>query len=344
MLQIVNSLRKCVIANLNNVKNISTHVDFKEVTIKVPWGHVAGKWWGPTDVRPVLSLHGWQDNCGTFDRLMPLLNKNVGFLCIDLPGHGYSSRLPQGMFYHVTNYLIMIHHIARYFQWPKVSLMGHSLGGITSYVYSMIYPQNMDFVICLDGAKPMIHNNINVYMAYTIENFFKYDQYCRSNTEPPSYPMEEVKRRVCRPNDNSIMMEHAHILLERNIAPSKQSPGKYYFTRDPRLKSGGFLNFSQDELIEYAQYMEHPIFIAKAKGGSYYEAKENFYEVLEVLKRSSVDCDFHYVEGSHHVHFNNPERVAPLINQFIQRHNIEDRSVGGIKDEMIVDKAVPVKF
>lgn len=60
MLHIINSLRKCANINLNNVRCIATHVDFKEVTIKVPWGHIAGKWWGPTDVRPVLSMHGWQ--------------------------------------------------------------------------------------------------------------------------------------------------------------------------------------------------------------------------------------------------------------------------------------------
>lgn len=114
--------------------------------------------------------------------------------------------------------------------------------------------------------------------------------------------------------------------------------GKYYFTTDPRVKVGDpFLNFSQDELIEYAQYITAPIFIAKAKGGSYYEVKENFYEVLDVLKRTSTDCYFNYVEGTHHVHLNNPENVAELMVNFIRRHNIEDRSIGGIRKEIILD-------
>lgn len=33
--------------------------EFKEVSVKVPWGQVSGKWWEPYDARPVLSLHGW---------------------------------------------------------------------------------------------------------------------------------------------------------------------------------------------------------------------------------------------------------------------------------------------
>lgn len=43
------SIRKC--SNLTN--------SFKEVKIPVPWGHIAGKWWGPTDKHPILALHGW---------------------------------------------------------------------------------------------------------------------------------------------------------------------------------------------------------------------------------------------------------------------------------------------
>lgn len=40
---------------------LSSHKrEFKEVSIKVPWGQVSGKWWEPYDSRPILTLHGWQ--------------------------------------------------------------------------------------------------------------------------------------------------------------------------------------------------------------------------------------------------------------------------------------------
>ncbi|KAJ8951997.1 hypothetical protein NQ314_007615 [Rhamnusium bicolor] len=277
------------------------------------------------------------DNCATFNRLIPHLNKNLGFLCIDLPGHGYSSRLPPGMFYHMSNHVILIHYLAKYFQWSKVSLMGHSMGGIASYIYSMVYPENIDFVICIDGAKPMIRKNVNIHMAKAISKFLKYDELSSGNKEPPSYTIDNIKEKISKPNNNSVLHEYSHILMERNIAPSKLHPGKYYFTRDPRIKTGELLNFPQDELTQYAQNITCPIFIAKARGGSYYEVKENFYEVLDVLKRSSKDCDFHYVDGSHHVHLNNPDAIGKLIKEFIRRHNIEDRSIGGIKDDIIVN-------
>lgn len=33
---------------------------YKEVKIEMPWGYLCGKWWEPYDVKPVLSLHGYQ--------------------------------------------------------------------------------------------------------------------------------------------------------------------------------------------------------------------------------------------------------------------------------------------
>lgn len=44
------------------------------------------KVWGPENGLPVLALHGWQDNAGTFDKLAPLLPKNIRLVCLDFCG------------------------------------------------------------------------------------------------------------------------------------------------------------------------------------------------------------------------------------------------------------------
>lgn len=50
-----------------------------EFRMTVPWGEMRGQVWGPSDGRPVLCLHGWADNSGTFNTLIPLLPKGVAF-------------------------------------------------------------------------------------------------------------------------------------------------------------------------------------------------------------------------------------------------------------------------
>lgn len=75
-----------------------------------------------------MCIHGWQDNAGTFDRLIPLLPKSQSYLAIDLLGHGLSSRLPDGMQYHSIDNLYQIHDLCMEYGWKKISLIGHSMG------------------------------------------------------------------------------------------------------------------------------------------------------------------------------------------------------------------------
>ncbi|KAK4876434.1 hypothetical protein RN001_012856 [Aquatica leii] len=113
-----------------NITNmfLSSQRSFEEIQIPTPWGHLAGKWWTPHDKRPIIAFHGWQDNAGSFDRLISYLPSDLGILALDFPGHGLSSQLPKGSFYHSIDSVTLYKRIFKYFNWDKVSLMGHSLG------------------------------------------------------------------------------------------------------------------------------------------------------------------------------------------------------------------------
>ena len=44
------------------------------------------KVWGKPNDHPILALHGWQDNAGTFDNLIPLLPSDFYVVCLDFCG------------------------------------------------------------------------------------------------------------------------------------------------------------------------------------------------------------------------------------------------------------------
>ena len=66
--------------------------------IPVPYGYLSAKVWGSLtqDSIKVIAMHGYMDNAGTFDRLIPLLPDNYYIVAFDLPGHGFSSHVPYG--------------------------------------------------------------------------------------------------------------------------------------------------------------------------------------------------------------------------------------------------------
>lgn len=47
-----------------------------------------------------MTVHGWNDNAGTFDKLIPMLPQDLYIVAVDMPGHGLSSHLPPGITYH----------------------------------------------------------------------------------------------------------------------------------------------------------------------------------------------------------------------------------------------------
>lgn len=49
----------------------------KDFLIQIPWGVVAGKTYGCPSDEPVICLHGWMDNCNTFNALLPFLPQGV---------------------------------------------------------------------------------------------------------------------------------------------------------------------------------------------------------------------------------------------------------------------------
>jgi pimeloyl-ACP methyl ester carboxylesterase len=87
---------------------------------------------------PIIAIHGWLDNCGSWDILVPLMlqaiDKPVVIVAVDLPGHGLSAHRPWSSGYPFPIYVRdMIELVTTCLQWPKYFLMGHSLG-ITSLV------------------------------------------------------------------------------------------------------------------------------------------------------------------------------------------------------------------
>jgi alpha/beta hydrolase fold len=120
---------------VHEVKKNSLQVE--EVRITLPsGGTLAAKWWGDKSIRPIVCIHGLQDNAGTFDRLIPLLPKKYSYLAIDLPGHGLSSWLPNGMAYHMQDFIPVLNHLFSEYNWDKISLLGHSMGSILCFLFA----------------------------------------------------------------------------------------------------------------------------------------------------------------------------------------------------------------
>lgn len=283
-----------------------------------------GKWWGSHEKQPILALHGWQDNAGSFDTLAPLLSLYTPVLCIDFPGHGFSSHYPKGHFYYLWwDGLIVVRRIVKHYQWEKVTILGHSLGGTIGFMYAATFPQDVEKLICIDIAGPAVRSlpYFAQQTARVVDQFLTYENLGEDTV--PSYTREEMSKLMLEAYKGALTKESCEIMLRRGAVPVasdniEMKDDSLRFSRDSRLKIGvlGFL--SLDMTLEYASKITCEVLNIRGKAGMQFDPPENYHIILDRIRQSARKLEFHEVEGTHFLHLNNPENICPIIVGFLK--------------------------
>lgn len=280
---------------------------------------MAGKWYGDRSQQPVLALHGWQDNAGTFDRLIPLLPKCIPVLCIDLPGHGRSSHYPVGVQYYIFwDGISLIRRIVKHFGWQKIKLLGHSLGGALSFMYAASYPDDVEQFISIDLYGPTVRS-LKKYASMTgscIDKALSYENLPTSKL--PCYSYDEMISLVMDAYSGSIDRESAETLMIRGMSPvpSHISKEGYHFARDLRLKVSLMGMFSLEQVLAYAEQIKCHVLNIRAVPGMKFENEDVYSTVINAMQ-TNADVEYVEIPGTHHLHLNTPERIADTISTFL---------------------------
>jgi pimeloyl-ACP methyl ester carboxylesterase len=286
---------------------------------------ISGKWWGDKSIQPFLCLHGWQDNAGTFDRLIPLLSKEFSYLAIDFPGHGRSSKKANGLPYYSDNFLFVINYVYHHYKWEKVSLIGHSLGARMIFAYTAAFPERVEMAIAIDLLAPTefkLRDYLQLASAEYCEKLTSAHEQFLDPREPPSFELDALIDKVCQRIKGNFTSDNALSLLRRMIEPSAKYPGKYFLSVDRKINYIIPLSLPHAVVKEFAKNLNIPYLFIKASNSKYDYPNEldHQMEIIDILKHNSR---FHckVVESSsHHLHMTDSEKVAPVINQFIGKY------------------------
>lgn len=115
---------------------------------------LAAKVWGDPSAPPLLALHGWLDNAGTFDRLAPLLGGHH-VVALDLAGHGRSGHRAPATWYPYADFLDEIGEVINWFGWSAVDLLGHSLGAALASTFAAVCPDKVRRLLLIEGIGPL---------------------------------------------------------------------------------------------------------------------------------------------------------------------------------------------
>nr|ACO11704.1 Serine hydrolase-like protein 2 [Caligus rogercresseyi] len=289
----------------------------EEFRAPVPWGQISGRKWGNPEGHPWIGLHGWLDNAGSFDQLAPLFPKGHVLYCIDYPGHGYSSPIPEGMMYHCLDGPAYLQRVAQHLKLSKYGLLGHSFGAFCM-IHAGMDPEPISHLVSLDlvcplTAEPEEYTQSGmkaIKSLLTIENQ-------KDDISGKLYSREELLKRIQSSlqqyNQVSEDMSYiCEILMKRGVRKSNCGQG-FVANRDPRHLVSFLLRLNSTLCTTILKRINVPHLVVQADKSIFIKEKQTQL-LLRTINRRFKSVEVH---GNHHVHIENPEIVINAICDFL---------------------------
>ena len=194
-------------------------------------------------------------------------------------------------------------------------------GGHFSLLFSAAFPHLIDRTICIDIFKPLSYhgekwaNKVEriTEMHRKFESSFSNDP--STNAKVPVYSEPDAIKRMMEAHGNSLNEESAKALMIRGTQKHKWG---VTFSRDVRLKIPSVDPPPTDEqMLKFMSNIRSDLLIIRARQTPYHlpeDVRLKFYDVYQNNCRYFKDV---LLDGTHHLHMNNPDRVGPVINDFI---------------------------
>ena len=146
--------------------------------------------WGTEGKPTMILVHGGLDHARNWDWVARALRDDFHVYAIDLRGHGNSQHAP-GALYTIAEHVLDLSALADVIN-PKsqdapIYIIGHSLGGIVSMVYTGTFPEKVKKLVSIEGLGPPPNHHIyapaSQRMRHWVEGIRKTEK-----REPHSYP------------------------------------------------------------------------------------------------------------------------------------------------------------
>jgi pimeloyl-ACP methyl ester carboxylesterase len=221
----------------------------KEIRLDLPHMGLSAKVWGDASLPPLLALHGWLDNAGSFDRLAPLLCGKFHIVALDFPGHGRSDWRPPGVWYHYIDYVSDVIAATDVLGWKRFNLLGHSLGGTVASVVAACRPQAVDKLMLIEALGPI--------------------------TGDTAQSLEQL----------GLSNDAAVAIVSRGL---KAVEGGFSWSSDPRLTLATPLRFTEEQILAMLRGITAPTFLVLAQPEAPYLPRETMQRRIDQVANIDV--------------------------------------------------------
>lgn len=290
----------------------------QEFHLPLPYIRLEGLIWGAENPpeKTIVALHGWLDNAMTFVNLAPIIAKaGWRFIALEMPGHGLSGWRSTGETYQLLDPAHELFLAIKSLNLPKVTFLGHSLGGIIMSFFTAAKNDLVDTLILIDslGSIPSSVKDVAKNLSKSLDKWAA--NLPLNNNKLVNYPsiLDAAKART--KGFVPLSFEAAKQICQRGLKPTS---GGFNWSTDPRLLTPDALRITEDENREFFRNIKVPVLeVAGTRGlvlnSTFISERFNSIENLTLVK----------VDGSHHLHLEEEsyKKVGAAIVDFLEKPN-----------------------
>jgi pimeloyl-ACP methyl ester carboxylesterase len=253
---------------------------------------------------PLIALHGWLDNAGSFSRIAPLLAQERHVVALDLRGHGCSSHLPPGVWYHYVDYFDDLRATLDHFGMPRAEFLGHSLGGTLASLFAATHPERVESLLLVEALGPL-----TMEPADTLAQLRRgIDERTAFAQRRPLRVFPDVASAIAvRMAASALGEEAARALVERGV---RAVDGGYVWSSDPRLTLASLQRYSEAQVLAMLAGIRAPTLLMLAEPVTTY-----LPDAMMASRAAQVDdLEIVRLAGSHHLHLEQPQAVFEIID------------------------------
>ena len=272
--------------------------------------------WGEPSGEPLVLVHGFLDLAYSWQlfasELLTRSQRPLRIIAPDCRGHGDSAWVGAGGYYHFPDYVLDLDCVLRSAGVGPVKLIGHSMGGTISFLYTGTFPDRVDKLVLIEGI-----GSVGMQFADAPRRMEQWiaEVNQRGRNHFRQYSSIEAGASQLRQTNPRLSAGFAQDLARAAMKQhDKGNKGKWIWKFDPLHRTATPQPFYTDQAVEFLRLIDCPVLIVDGKDSHQTRRtdKPQRYAALADHRQVSID------DAGHMVHQDNPRQLAEVVARFLQ--------------------------
>lgn len=269
--------------------------------------------WGEPGDDPLILVHGFLDLAFSWTPFVAELQRRssrpLWIVAPDCRGHGDSGWAAAGGYYHFPDYVFDLDGVVRDLGVQTFKLIGHSMGGTISLLYTGAFPERVSKLVLIEGVGPVGMNfaDAPLRIGQWIGEIRQ-----RGRNHFRNYTSIAAGAAQLRQSNARLRESFANQLAQ--AAMKQTGDGKWVWKFDPLHRTAAPQPFYTAQAVEFLRRIACPVLIVDGKQSHQTRRTDKQERYDAIAERRHIVID----DAGHMVHQDNPTALVAALLPFLQ--------------------------